>query len=385
MADSSDATVGAVAPRSQPSRALTPIALGLLALLAVIGLFAILSGESDTKRVDLGIALVSGAIIGGSILAAQYSLNARDRYLENLIADSEKRQNLIHTIGMSTDMSGIDLSGMHLDGVYLRGKRLDGANLIGTSLRNADLTDASLKDALLIGTDLRGAILAGTDFTGAIMYAADLSESTTRPGTVWLRPDEPASSESKIQHLDDDEARRLADQIGYAGPLDEARTWFEQLVVRRATFDRALLLGAILDRAELIGASFEKADLSGCSMNEANLALADLSNARVRKEVTDSRATRVERTMRRFPSARARERLNLVYDDPDTEQHLAGVQLPTPDLTGVRLNAASLRGTEFAPEAKLDEAHPAEVFADKKTRWPEHLPPAPLSVRWADR
>ncbi len=358
--------------------------LGTLIVLLVVGCAFFVEGSDSTKQADLGVALLSGAIIGLAILGAEYLVDQRERHLSELVAEWDRRQNLIQTISMNNDLTGIDLSGRNLDGIYLRGKKLNGANLVGVSLRGADLTNAEFRDALLIGADLSGAILAGTCFRGAVMYAADLSRATTRPGPGRLdghgedRPDE------RTALLTDDEVRRIAQQIGYAGPMDDARHWFGELYDRRATFDRALMLAATLDEAELMGASFTGADLSGASLRATNLVMADLSGVRLRQQVTATRAQRVERTLERFPHPLVAQRLTPVYDDARHKRGLSGFDLPPIVLSGARLNAASLRGAEFAPEADLSSVDEARVVANRATKWPSNDPPAVLHVEWDD-
>ncbi len=369
--------------RAEPRRALFRAVLAGLVVLAVLGFTAYVKGSDASKQADLGVAILSGAIIGLAILGAEYLVDQRERHLSELVAEWDRRQNLIQTISMNTDLTGIDLSGLNLDGLYLRGKKLNGANLVGVSLRGADLTNAQFRDALLIGADLSDAILAGTSFESAVMYAVDLSGATTRPGT-GRQDSGVGDSLQSSRHLSDAEVRRIAQQIGYAGAMDEARHWFEELYDRRATFDRALLLAATLDGAELIGASFAGADLSGASLRNTNLVMADLSNVRIRQQVTASRAKRVERTLERFRNELADERLTPIYDDARNKCGLSGFDLPPIVLTGARLNAASLRSAEFAPEADLSTVNEARVLADHSTKWPRNEPPDILHVEWDD-
>lgn len=65
------------------------------------------------------------------------------------------------------DLSGVDLSGRHLDEADLERVNLQGANLSG-----ADLSEANLKSA-----DLRGANLQNADLREADLYRANLSEA----------------------------------------------------------------------------------------------------------------------------------------------------------------------------------------------------------------
>ncbi|MGH9248334.1 MAG: pentapeptide repeat-containing protein [Acidimicrobiales bacterium] len=178
-----------------------------------------LVGELAT---DVGVALMTGAIVGLVLFVAQDAVE-EDRFVRDVRRDNVRfvrevasqpasrakpfagldlRDALLIGLDLSdADLSFADLTGAgllranltdaSLSNADLTGASLSNANLTGANLAGADLTDANLRDANLTGTelgfadltnaDLVGADLTGADLTAADLTGADLSESAANP------------------------------------------------------------------------------------------------------------------------------------------------------------------------------------------------------------
>jgi len=124
---------------------------------------------------ELGLAVVSGGLVGAAILVSQ-----------SLLSDAATRQSernaLLLRLTMATDLSVIDLHGADLAGLYLPDRRLLAANLTRTNLSDAllfhsDLRHADLRGARLERADLRGATLVGARLDQADLSNADLEDA----------------------------------------------------------------------------------------------------------------------------------------------------------------------------------------------------------------
>lgn len=155
-------------------------AASLVGTLIAIGLTVSLSADSGSIWRDLGLAVLSGGIVGGALVTVESLLTgAADRRAE--------AASLRLMLTTTMDLSGIDIADAQLSDVYLPGRalvaaHLAGANLDGAKLQFADLRHANLVGASLRGADLRGATLAHSDlrdsnFEGALLDDADLSHA----------------------------------------------------------------------------------------------------------------------------------------------------------------------------------------------------------------
>ena len=207
------------------------VAWGLvLAVTIVPGIYLWWPARGDQGgRSDLGAALLTGAVVSFAVFALQLVFDARLRQLEDRRMEEQERRSeqlriqgertaLQLTVGLQSDLTGIDLHEQNLAGFYLSRKRMPFA-----VLANADLTEANLSRANLTGADLREARLVRA-------------------------------------HLDDATLTRA--------------------FLTLANLRGAGLVGARLDEAELSGASLVNADLSGADLTGASLGGASLEGAR---------------------------------------------------------------------------------------------------------
>ena len=91
---------------------------------------------------------------------------------------------------LSSNLSGLNLSGANLEKANLSGLNLSGANLreanlSGASLEKANLSGANLSGANLSGADLRRANLSRANLHGADLEEAYLSEADLS-GAIWV-------------------------------------------------------------------------------------------------------------------------------------------------------------------------------------------------------
>ncbi|MEZ5081744.1 MAG: pentapeptide repeat-containing protein [Thermoleophilia bacterium] len=224
----------------QPGLAVTlvPLVLGLV----VPGLaFWWPSRRRRDARTDLGLALVSGAIVAAAVLIVQLDfeqrISADQQRAERALRAQEARLQIQTTLGLHRDLTGIDLHGRVLDGFYLRKK----------IFRDAVVTDASLVKANLAGVDFRGltgrranldqSVLSRADFRGA-----DLGGARLEGANLFLA---------------------------------DARGAF----LGAANLDNADLIGACLKGASLRAATLKGASLSGADLRGADLRDADLTGA----------------------------------------------------------------------------------------------------------
>src|SRR5215203_6178 len=125
---------------------------GIILFVIVPGLLLLMRpGPESNRNSDLGIALISGAVVAGAVL-----------YLQARLSSVAEKRNLQLQLGLQDKFPGIDLSHRDLSGFHIPGKDLRQANLTGTNLRGVNLSGANLQHAILTKADLRGAKLDET-------------------------------------------------------------------------------------------------------------------------------------------------------------------------------------------------------------------------------
>jgi uncharacterized protein YjbI with pentapeptide repeats len=222
--------------------------------------------HDEVTRSDLGIALMTGALIAFSVLALQLVIQVRSQRDANDREDQAERQALLLQLGRSTNLSGLDLHQKDLSEAYLNGKVLRGANLEQAIMERASFQDANLvaanlrgatlEDAHLDRADLRYADLAGAKLHGARLRGVNLDGATLsrlRHGEKFVRVD--------LSDADLANAQLRAD-------------------LRYALLKEANLVGARLAPANLQGADLSSADLQFADLRGANLKGADLRQAK---------------------------------------------------------------------------------------------------------
>jgi uncharacterized protein YjbI with pentapeptide repeats len=185
------------------------IAVGLAILTAatVPGVYFFWPSRTDPVcRSDLGVALMTGALVAFAILALQVMVDVRLRGIEETRQEQTERQNLELQLAMQTEpLPGIALRDRDLSNFYLYRKvlpgaildesdltetQLTGANLDGAFLNDTTLVDTQLDGANLTKAELKDAVLAGANLTGAVMPEAQLDRATldgTKFGGANLR------------------------------------------------------------------------------------------------------------------------------------------------------------------------------------------------------
>lgn len=152
------------------------IVLGLI----VVGTTTAAVAEFGSLWRDLGLAVVSGGVVGGALVSVE-------SLLVGAAEARSKHESLLSQLSSTMDLNGIDLSGRNLEGLYLPGRAMVAARLVETTLsgtklyfsdlRHADLRGASLRGADLSGSTLAFADLRGADLTDAVLDDADLSDA----------------------------------------------------------------------------------------------------------------------------------------------------------------------------------------------------------------
>jgi uncharacterized protein YjbI with pentapeptide repeats len=190
------------------------------------------SRKEPACRSDLGVALMTGALIALGVLALQVVLDSRLQKVEDDRQVAQEEQSLKLQLALQSRLIGVPLEDKNLDGIYLYEKDLRNANLRGSDLRGAvltrsDLTNAKLQRAILVGADLNGTTLVDAKLHGANMENAILSDA----------------------------------------PMTGARLPHAQL--RNAVLTKANLRWAVLSGAHLQKASLSEADLRGVDFTGA--------------------------------------------------------------------------------------------------------------------
>jgi len=188
--------------------------------------------KDDVSRSDLGVALMTGALIAVAVLTIQVSIDEKARKRDETRQVADARQNFELTLSLQRDLTGIRLDGKDLRGIHFHGKRLERASLIGSVmdevvLSDANLTDATLLDAKLKDADMTGVQAERANFQGAHLEGAVLNRSRLR-GAAFIRA-----------HLENAELRDAV--LLYAN--------LQQSHLEGTSFSRASLIGADLSGA----------------------------------------------------------------------------------------------------------------------------------------
>jgi uncharacterized protein YjbI with pentapeptide repeats len=253
------------------------VAIALLAAAVIPGVYLWWpSRTQELAKSDLGLALMTGAVIAFSILFLEFLLVHRTTKVERQRQDEAEHQALQLLVGRQHVLSGIDLGcsanedgtacGETLDDFYLNGKILQGANLRGSSLRRARLQDANLEEADMERANLRYARLEHADLDRAVLDRATLDDANLRfadlsgarlHGTLLRRAD----LSFAVLRADLAEARLFGARL-FGADLTNANLRRARLVdadLRSATLAGANLVGANLSRAKVEGVDFHGA------------------------------------------------------------------------------------------------------------------------------
>jgi len=213
--------------------------------------------RDPVSRSDLGVALMTGALIAFAVLAVQVLIQIRSQQDANAREDQADRAALVLMLERSSNLSDLNLQGKDLSTTYLKEKDLTGANLSRSSMASASLQGSKLVGATLSGVrldnaqlqraDLRYATLDGASFVKANLSGANLDAATLTPGVNLTK----------------------ADLTNASARAD----------LRKAVLADAILVGAHLDRANLQGADFTRADMQFADLRGADLRGADLLKA----------------------------------------------------------------------------------------------------------
>jgi uncharacterized protein YjbI with pentapeptide repeats len=159
------------------------IAVAILLLSVLPGMyFWWPSRKEAASRSDLGVALMTGALIALGVLGLQVVLDVRLNEVEESRRAAQEEQALKLQLALQGDLTGISLERKKLDGIYLYEKDLTSANLrradlTGAVLSRSDLTGAKLQEAILVGADLNGTTLVEARLQGANLDNAILSDA----------------------------------------------------------------------------------------------------------------------------------------------------------------------------------------------------------------
>lgn len=132
-----------------------------------------MNGKELIRRYKAGERDFSGLGIRGANLSGVSRSFDVDSY------DEPYRQ------GITSDLSGINLSSADLTKAYLRGVNLEGANLSYANLTCADLSKSNLTNADLSGANLTEAMLQWTELDGTNMRGANLLHAEIRVGDFF--------------------------------------------------------------------------------------------------------------------------------------------------------------------------------------------------------
>jgi uncharacterized protein YjbI with pentapeptide repeats len=242
-------------------------AIGAIAALVIAG--TIIPGlrlwwpnhREQIARRDLGLALLTGAMIAFAVLLIQILVETRaheddqrrQRAAEQQQRDAD-RQSLQISVGAS-NLSGIGLAGDDLKNFYLGHKTLVEANLRKTHLENATLVHADLRRS-----DLTGAWLADADLSQADLRLAAVDGAHLERAQLTLANLDGATLEHA--HLEDAVLVAATANADFKG----------------ASLQRAHLDDAQLANANLIDANLRGASLVGANLSHAFLYGADLSH-----------------------------------------------------------------------------------------------------------
>jgi uncharacterized protein YjbI with pentapeptide repeats len=235
-------------------------ATGVLVALASAGWLLWRAGPNRQEaKSSLGTGLLVSVVVAAAVGSAQFSIDDRRRLIEseraaetrNAASDHAEIQSLRITVGLRTELKGIQLSGRNLKAFYLAGKHLQNANFIGAVLAEANLDGARLRYARFINADLSNATLLKANLRQADLRSATLSEASL--------------SEAILTDTD-----------------------LRGATLRKTKLSSASLDGANLRRTDFQGAVLIKADLRNADLRQANLHGATLIAANLRGACFDS-------------------------------------------------------------------------------------------------
>lgn len=202
-------------------------AAGIVCALIAVGTATAIAAADGSVWRDLGLALLSGGVVGGALVSVE-------SMLAGAAATRSEHASLVSQLSSTTDLSGIDLTRRVLRGLYLPGRALVASRLSGASLDESKLYFSDLRHA-----DLRGASLHGADLSGSTLAFADLRRADLR---------------AAILHDVDLSDARLEDADLRGAVLVDGR-------LERSRLDRTRLQGARVERTSLQGARLEHAEL----------------------------------------------------------------------------------------------------------------------------
>ena len=216
----------------------------IVALVFTILLLSVLPGmyfwwpsrKEAASRSDLGVALMTGALIALGVLGLQVVLDVRLSEVEEERRVAQEEQALKLQLALQGRLVGIPLEQKKLDGIYLYEKDLTNANLrradlTGAVLTRSDLTRAKLQDAILVGADLNGTTLVEARLHRANLENAILSDAPMKGARLpYARLRNAVLSGAKLRYAD----------------LTGAR-------LQKASLSEADLRGAVLTRAQFDG------------------------------------------------------------------------------------------------------------------------------------
>ena len=132
-------------------------------------------------RTDLGVALLTGALVAFTVLAVQIVFELRFADLDEKRQQAQDvRDELLSmklAVSSQDNLTGAQLARLDLRGFYLARKTLVQADMQETILVKAVLAETDLTDANLSRADLRSAVLTRADLAGAVLKGATLTDA----------------------------------------------------------------------------------------------------------------------------------------------------------------------------------------------------------------
>ncbi len=244
------------------------------------------------------------------------------------------------------DLTGCDLSGMHLAGADFREALMECVNLAGATLDGSDFTGATL-----VRANLKGSSLSATRFKGANLGGATLADAkATEPvdlseATLWSTDLTGASLAGAIfdgvtafeVKLAGAELRGASARKATFLQSDLAGVKFVEATLAGATFLECKVTGGDFTGAKMKGAAFVKVSGEGAVFRGA-----DLENLRV---VYESNFERGDFHEARMPGANLRE--TRLAGARFTRSNLEACDFSECDLTGADFFACSAREARF--------------------------------------
>lgn len=143
---------------------------------AIVVLFPLDLASSNLKGVDFTGVNLFGANLANADLS-RANLSGVNLNSANLMGADMYYADLTEAKLISANLSAANVVGVDLPGALLRSANLSGVNLNGANLQGADLIDANLTGASLINTDFTGAYLVKANLTDANLIGAVLIDS----------------------------------------------------------------------------------------------------------------------------------------------------------------------------------------------------------------